>query len=157
MISALLDRYIAGAELPAKAIAGLTTEELNSHPVAGKWSVQQVIAHLVDSDTIGADRMKRIAAMPRPLLIGYDESAFADAFAQDRVDPKLACDLFRVSRLHTAALFRHLPDAAWDRWGVHSERGKVVLRDMLKDYCDHLDHHLRFIDEKRRALGKPAR
>ncbi|MEX2219573.1 MAG: DinB family protein [Phycisphaerales bacterium] len=154
MITTLIDRYVAGADAPAKAIAGLSAEELNSHPVPGKWSVQQVIAHLVDSDLIASDRMKRIAAMPRPLLIGYDETAFAAAFAQDRIDPKLACELFRLNRLHTAALLRALPPEAFERWGIHSERGKVTLRELLNDYSGHLEHHLRFIEEKRRAMGK---
>jgi hypothetical protein len=151
----LLDRYTAGAELPARAIAGLSREELLSHPVPGTWSVQQVIAHIVDSDLIASDRMKRIAAMDRPLLIGYDEAAFARVLAQDRIDPARACELFRLNRLHTADLLRPLPPEAWDRWGVHNEKGKVTLGAMLEDYCGHLDHHLKFVDEKRRAMGKP--
>lgn len=156
-IATTLDRYVAGADVPARTIAGLTRDELLSHPVPGTWSVQQVIAHVVDSDLIAGDRMKRIAAMDRPLLIGYDETAFAKTLAQDRIDLGRACELFRLNRLHTADLLRPLPPEAWDRWGVHNEKGKVTLRAMLEDYCNHLDHHVKFIDAKRKALGKPLR
>jgi uncharacterized damage-inducible protein DinB len=157
MISHVLDRYTSGASLPSQLIAGLTRDELLAHPIANTWSIQQVIAHVVDSDLIASDRMKRIAAMDRPLLIGYDESAFAKMLPQDRIDPARACELFRLNRLHTADLLRPLPAEAWDRWGVHNEKGKVTLRAMLEDYCDHLDHHAMFIHDKRRALCKPLR
>lgn len=154
-ISGLIDRYLAGADVPLKAIAGLSPEELLAHPVPGTWSIQQVIAHLVDSDMIASDRMKRIAAMERPLLIGYDETAFAKMLPQDQIDSKSACELFRLNRVFTVSLLRPLPPAAFERWGVHSERGKVTLGGLLEDYTNHVDHHMKFINEKRRALGKP--
>jgi hypothetical protein len=154
-ILSVIDRYVEGAEIPARSIVGLSRDELLSHPVPSTWSVQQVIAHVVDSDLIASDRMKRIAAMDRPLLIGYDEAAFARVLPQDRIDPARACELFRLNRLHTADLLRPLSPEAWERWGVHSEKGKVTLAAMLEDYCNHLDHHVRFIDAKRKALGKP--
>jgi hypothetical protein len=38
---------------------------------------------------------------------------------------------------------------------VHNERGKLTLPQMVAGYIDHLEHHLRFLREKRKALGKP--
>jgi hypothetical protein len=154
MIKDAIDRYEAGAAEPARAIKGLSREELNAFPVPGTWSVQQVIVHLMDSDLIGADRMKRIAAMERPLLIGYDESAFMATLHPERVDAAGAAEVFRLNRVLTAAVMRSLPKEAFERWGVHNEKGKVTLLHMLEDYCEHLDHHLKFVAEKRKKLGK---
>ena len=53
------------------------------------------------------------------------------------------------------SVLRRLPEASASRFGIHSERGKVTLLELLKGYADHLDHHLKFLYEKRRALGKP--
>ena len=55
----------AAATIPAAGIRGLTAQELNSFPVPGTWSVQQVIFHLMDSDLICSDRMKRVIAWIR--------------------------------------------------------------------------------------------
>jgi hypothetical protein len=118
------------------------------------WSVRQVVVHLMDSDLIGADRMKRIAAMERPLLIGYDESAFMRALHPERVDAAMAAEVFRLNRVLTGAVLRSLPEGAFSRWGVHNEKGKVTLAEMLEGYCGHLEHHLRFVAEKRRAMGR---
>ena len=154
MDRSIIERYASGAILPAKAIEGMSKSDLLAAPVPGRWSTQQVIMHLMDSDLIGADRMKRVIAEERPLLLRYDESAFARSLFYDRLDAALACEVFEKNRRLMAAVLRLLPDDAFTRTGVHSERGLETLGDLVTGYADHLDHHLRFIQEKRRALGK---
>jgi hypothetical protein len=50
-----------------------------------------------------------------------------------------------------ALILRSLPDSAWARVGVHTERGLVTLEQMN----EHIPHHVKFIHEKRQALGLP--
>src|SRR5713101_184661 len=151
----LIECYAAGAAVPGEAIRGLTAAELNAFPVPGTWSIQQIIIHLMDSDLIGSDRMKRVAAenIP-PQLIGYDETAFAKNLHYDKLDPVQACEVFRLNRLLTATVLRNLPESAFERHGMHSERGKETLAELVKIYVDHVDHHMKFIREKRKLLGK---
>jgi hypothetical protein len=152
----LIEQYAAGASQPAQAIAGLTHQQLNAFPVPGTWSIQQIVLHLMDSDLIGADRMKRVAAEDRPpTLIGYDESAFARGLYYDQLDPQLACDVFAKNRLLTAEILKRLPVSAFDRTGNHNEHGEMTLAELVKTYVEHLDHHLKFIREKRKLLGCP--
>jgi hypothetical protein len=152
----LIDQYVAGADVPAKAIAGLEKAELLAFPVPGTWSIQQIILHLMDSDLIASDRMKRVAAEDRPpTLIGYDETAFAKNLAYDHVSARDAAEVFRLNRLITAELLRRLPTSAFKRVGHHNERGDVTLEGLLETYVGHVDHHLKFIREKRKLLGKP--
>ncbi len=150
-----IDEYASGAALPARAIAGLTREDLNAHPVPGTWSIQEIVLHLMDSDLIGADRMKRVAAEERPLIIGYNETLFTKHLGYDRLDPRLACEVFEKNRQITAAMLRNLPESAFARTGVHNEKGTVTLDGLVKGYVDHLNHHLRVLYEKRKLLGKP--
>lgn len=152
----LIKRYTAGGKQLASAIAGLTHEELNAFSVPGTWSIQQIVLHIMDSDLIGADRMKRVAAEDKPpTLIGYDESAFARGLFYHELDPRLACELFERNRQLTAEILRRLPDQAYERTGFHNEHGQMTLAQLLETYVGHLDHHLKFLYEKRRLLGKP--
>lgn len=151
----LIDQYKRDATLPAKAIAGLTAAELNSFPIEGTWSIQQVILHLLDSDLVGSDRMKRVIAEPNPTLLAYDESLFAKHLNYDQLDPALACEIFRLNRHMMAAILRKLPDEAFERTGNHTERGVESLAMLVEGYVDHLQHHLKFIREKRAKLGIP--
>jgi hypothetical protein len=152
----LIERYAAGANKLGPAIAGLSREQLNAFPVPGTWSIQQIVLHLMDSDLIGSDRMKRVAAEEKPpTLIGYDESAFARGLFYEDLDPRLACEVFQKNRLLTAEVLRRLPEAAFARTGHHNEHGCVSLADLVETYVGHLDHHLKFVHEKRRLLGSP--
>jgi uncharacterized damage-inducible protein DinB len=151
----LIDRYSAGASVPGEAIRGLTAAELNAFPVPGTWSVQQIVMHLLDSDLIASDRMKRVIAEDMPTLLAYDETAFAKRLPYDKLDPTQACELFRLNRLFTAAILRLLPEETFERAGMHTERGRETLAHLVQDYSEHLDHHMKFLREKRKLLGKP--
>lgn len=154
-IQSMIDRFEAGAPLPGRSIRGLSREQLLAFPVPGTWSIQQIVVHLMDSDLIGTDRMKRVAAEKNPLLIGYDESAFIRELHPEVVDAAAACEVFRLNRELTTRVLRALPTSAWAKRGVHNENGIKTLPDLVRGYADHLDGHLRHVDDKRRMLGAP--
>ena len=153
-IRAQIDRYESDAAAPGRAIAGLTDAELKAFPVPGTWSIQQLVMHLMDSDVIASDRMKRIIAQDNPLIAAYDETAFSKNLFYDKLDAKLACQIFEQNRRMTAALLRLLPESAFQRAGNHTERGRLTLADILQMYVDHVPHHMKFLHAKRAALGK---
>jgi len=148
----LTDRFIAQADDLRRWCDGLSDMQLDAHAVPGAWSMRQLVVHMLDSDLAAGHRMKRIAAESFPLLIAYDETAFA-ATLYKAVDVALACDLFRLNRLHTGEVLRALPDAAFQRSGIHNQRGRVTLAEMVALYVHHMDHHAPFAAAKRAALG----
>jgi hypothetical protein len=151
----IIELYAQGASTLRKGVAGLTKEELNSFPVPGTWSIQQIVLHLTDSDLVASDRMKRVIAMEKPLLIGYDETAFSKNLFYEEQDVQLASELFEKNRLLTAEILRRLPDSAFERVGQHNERGEISLAQFVSGYVDHLAHHMKFLHEKRALLSKP--
>ena len=151
----LIEGYAAGADVLGKSIQGLDRKELLAFPIPGTWSIQQIVLHIMDSDLIASDRMKRVAAEDHPTLIGYNETAFAKTLAYDHIPAKDACEVFRLNRQITAELLRRLPDTAFQKTGLHNERGELTLEHLVSGYIEHLDHHLKFIKEKRKLLGKP--
>jgi len=154
---AALDTFAAGGDRLTRAIAGLAPPDFKAFPIPGTWSIQQIVVHMMDSDLVGCDRLKRLAAMDRPLLIGYDENAFARILPYDSLDPAECVRAFALNRSITAQMLRPLSDEAFVRWGIHNERGKVSLGDMIVGYCDHLEHHLAHLLRKRELLGKPIK
>ncbi len=150
----LIERYSAEAAELGKSIAGLAPEDLLAFPVPGTWSIQQIVLHIVDSDLVLSDRIKRVIAEDKPLLIGFDETKFAARLHYDVQDPAVACDLLVKNRQLMTSILRKLPDDAFERVGIHTERGKVTLADLLLNAVNHLQHHLKFVREKRALLGK---
>ncbi len=155
MHEALIQRYLAGADLPQRGLRGLTREQLTTFPIPGTWSIQQILWHLSDSDLIASDRMKRVIAEDNPLLVGYDQTRFSQRLPYHDLDPAIACELFRLNRLVTAETLRRLPAEAFQRTGVHNERGKLTLLDLVNMYVDHVQNHMKSVEQKRALLGNP--
>ncbi len=149
----LLDNYLAGVQTLRQAVTGMSREQAKARPVAGKWSTLEVVCHLADFDPILADRMKRVIALDRPALIGADENRFAVALCyQDReLEEELA--VIELTRKQMARVLRTLQDEALGRVGVHNERGPLTLEQILTSATNHIPHHVKFIHEKRKAMG----
>ncbi len=149
----MIESYLAGIQTLRQAVAGLTPEQLLARPVPGKWSTLEVVCHLADFEPILADRMKRIIAEDRPTLLGADEKHFAAALAYHQRDVEEELSLIERTRSQLARILRTLPVEALGRIGTHNERGPRTLEQMLTSAIGHIPHHIKFIEEKRRALG----
>lgn len=149
----LIDNFLAGPKTLRQAVAGLSREQLLARPVPGKWSTLEVVCHLADFDPILADRMKRVIAEDRPTLLGADEKRFAAALAYHERDLEEELTIIERTRQQLARILRTLPAEALNRVGVHNERGPLTLEKLLTTATNHIPHHVKFIIEKRRALG----
>ena len=150
----VIDDYAAcGAQL-RQAVAGLSPSDLSARPGPGTWSIHEVIVHLADSDSISVDRMKRILTEDNPTLLYADETAYVDRLFTHDQSLEDALTLFDVNRRQFARVLRKLPNEAFAREGTHNRRGVVTLGEMVRDYVEHVDHHLKFVREKRARLGK---
>ncbi len=95
--------------------------ELEAHRYASdKWSVREVVGHIIDTERIFAHRAFSFARADAATLPGMDQDDYmAASNAAVRPLAELAAELEAVRR-STLALFRGLPDAAWTRSGVAS-------------------------------------
>jgi uncharacterized damage-inducible protein DinB len=152
----MIASYLDGPRLLREAVRGMSREQMRARPVAGKWSTLEVVCHLADFEPIYADRMKRVIAEERPTLMGADEKHFTAALAYHERDAEEELALIAYTRAQMARILRTLPAEALQRAGVHSERGPVTLEQLLSLVTNHVPHHVRFIDEKRQALGLSA-
>jgi hypothetical protein len=146
----LAERYLQalGSDDPIEALraaparlrdlaGGLSRSELRAAPAPGKWSVHQVLAHLADGEIVLGARMRFVAAMDRPVLVGYDQDAFVAALGYDEVESEELVEAFAQVRALNVALLERLPDAAFARVGLHSERGEESLSTLVHLYAGH--------------------
>ena len=146
--------YESGPAKLREACSGLGAAALNRRIGPGEWSIMENAVHLLDSDLASTHRMRRIVAEENPLLVSYDENAFIARLPCDRDDLAEVLDLFEANRRFTARWLRTLPTEAFLRTGIHTQRGKVTLLQIVEIYANHVDHHLRFVAEKRRNLPR---
>ena len=152
-IEAAIASYESGPAKLRAACAGLDAAQLNRRIGPGEWSILENAVHLLDSDLASTHRKRRIVAEESPLLVAYDENAFIARLPSDRADLAEVLDLFEANRRFTARWLRTLPPEAFERTGVHTQRGKVTLLQIVQIYAHHVDHHLAFVAKKRTNMG----
>jgi len=151
---ALIEEYLSGPGLLRRAVSGMTREQLLARPIAGKWSMQEVVCHLADYEPIYADRMKRVIALKEPELHKGDPGLFAAHLNYDRRDVDEELVLIEITRKQMARILRALKPEDFQRQGGHSRDGVLTLEVLLQRITAHIPHHVRFIEEKKRAMGK---
>ncbi|MCE5309420.1 MAG: DinB family protein [Acidobacteriales bacterium] len=155
-IEELLERFRRGPELVAVAMIGAAGSEVDYVPAPGAWSVRQIMAHLADSEMVGADRFRRVIAEDNPTLMVYDQDAWAAKLDYARRKPSHSMETFRRTRADNYELLKGLPEEAFARIGTHSERGKMMLLDVVRMYADHAEGHANQL-RKTRAAFKSAK
>ena len=143
-------------EMPSalsRAIEGLSPQQLRQSEAPGKWSINQILQHLADSELVGSWRMRLIVAQDRPPLTGYDQDLWAERLNYRDGDPEEALERFSVLRRATMTLLDRATPDDLERVGVHSERGDESLGHLRRLYAGHDLLHLRQIARVRGVVA----
>ena len=154
MDAKVIEDYEKGGDDLRMAVRGLEREDLVAFPVPGKWSIQQVVIHLLDSELVIADRIKRVIAEEKPSLLAFDENRWVKNLFYDEQSVDDAVTIVELNRRNLAQVLKKLPAEAFKRTGIHNERGPQTLEDLITHAVNHLKHHIKFIVDKREKMGK---
>ena len=148
-LETLLERFRRGAELLAATVSGMSGSECDFSPAPGKWSARQIVAHLADTELVVAVRMRRTIAEDTPNISAFDQDRWATAldYGERRMSDSL--DLLRAVRMANFELLRGLPETAFARKAIHSQRGEITLMDLLSTYTQHVENHAKQIEKIR--------
>jgi DinB superfamily len=96
--------------------------------------------------------MKRVIALKEPELLKGDPELFAAHLTYDQRDVEEELALVELTRKQMTRILRALTPEDFQRKGGHSRDGALTLENLLQRITAHIPHHVRFIEEKRRAL-----
>jgi uncharacterized damage-inducible protein DinB len=113
----------------------------------GKWTVKQVLGHLIDSERIFSYRALCVARNEANPLPGFEQDDYVAAGAFNERPLNNLLDEFRAARLSTIALFQNLPEQAWLRQGT-ANKCRVTVRGVAFHAAGHCAHHLKILREK---------
>ncbi|MBL8751342.1 MAG: putative metal-dependent hydrolase [Planctomycetes bacterium] len=135
------------------AVRGLDAAQLDTPYRAGGWTLRQVVHHVADSHVNAYVRCKlTLTEKAPPPIKAYDEAAWAQL--ADANGP-IGSSLLIVQSIHDRWVhcLRSLPEKAFTRTCVHSERGVMTLDDLVALYAWHGSHHVAHITSLRLAKG----
>ena len=128
-------------------ILSLTVEQLKSRYAEGKWTVKEILAHIVDDERIYAYRALRFARNDKTELPGFEQDDYAIHSGANERDIKDILKEFATVRRATISLFEGFDSEALLRAGVAD--GKVMsVRAAAYHIAGHELHHINIIKER---------
>ncbi|WP_291403152.1 DinB family protein [Daejeonella sp.] len=124
------------------------SEEKASYAYAeGKWTIKEVIGHVIDTERIMSYRALRFARQDSTALPGFDENDyvkyahFADRSLQSLVDE------FIVVRKSTMYLLNSFNELELNQSGISNDR-PISVRALIYILAGHVNHHQRILKER---------
>lgn len=126
----------------AALIANASDRQLTTRPSQTKWSIAEILAHLAEDEIATAWRYRQMVEHSGIALSGFDQDLwarmgdYASRVAQDSLD------LFRLLRSVNLQFLQQLAPEQWECFGIHAERGRITVRDLVAHMAGHDANHV---------------
>ena len=135
------------AALRAK-LHSISDTDLRKRPAPEKWSILEQVVHLSDVEIAVGYRVRAILGAEDGIPIqGFDQDKWQAAFNYKGRTLDSALNAYEAARKNNVELYRSLSEAQWNKFGIHSERGKETVRDVVVLNAGHDVNHMRQIDQ----------
>jgi hypothetical protein len=133
----------------------LTQQLLNKIPeekgafayAPGKWTIKEVLCHMIDTERILCYRALRFARNDQTVLPGFEENDYApEANADNRSVVSIGEEMNRL-RLTTIDLYRSFSPVMLDRQGM-ANNSALSVRNLGFIISGHETHHRKILTER---------
>lgn len=113
----------------------------------GKWTLKEVISHLIDGERVFSYRLLRISRGDRTPIAGFDQDPYvAESGANDVSVADLVAELTLLRRANIH-LLKNLKPEAWSRMGTASDAA-ISVRALAYILAGHIAHHLGIVRDR---------
>ena len=129
----------------------LGKKAVRRRPEPGKWTIAEILAHLADAEVVGSWRIRQILGADGAPIQAYDQNVWAKTFRYKDRDPGQSLKVFRVLRENNLLLLKSVPRRLWENHGMHAERGKETIAQVVRMFAGHDLNHLQQIERIAKA------
>lgn len=132
-----------------KLILSLPEEKLYFRYAKDKWTIKEILVHLIDDERIYVYRALRFARNDKTELPGFDEKLYAKYSDANTRSLKSIFTEYEAVRNATIAFFENVPEEALLRTGIaEGIENKRTVRAYLYHIAGHELQHIKTIKEK---------
>ena len=143
---AILDVLASGLRETVALLRSIPEERGDHRYAPDKWSVKEVVGHVIDAERVFAYRALRFARNDATPLPGFEQDDYIPAGRFGARTLRDLADELEAVRQSTLHLFRHLDEPALLRHGVASEN-PVSVRALAYIIAGHEAHHRKVLRE----------
>lgn len=128
-------------------LKSIPEDKTNYRYAEGKWSIKEIIGHLIDTERVMAYRALAISRNEKQSLPGFDENDYIrEANYSIRIFSELIDELRKV-RETNLLMFKSFTEEMLERRGVANNL-EVTVRAILFIIAGHELHHLNVLKER---------
>ena len=143
----LLKHLADNLEMVKSFVSSLPEEKLLHRYAPGKWTIKEILVHIIDDERIYAYRALCFARNDKTELPGFEQDEYTlYSNANDRSIENIMQEYEAVRRA-TIALYKGLDKTALMREGIANEN-KATVRALGYHIAGHELHHINIIKEK---------
>jgi uncharacterized damage-inducible protein DinB len=128
-------------------LSNISESQAEMRYAPGKWSIKELIGHVIDTERIFGYRALRFARNDQTPLPGFEQDDYARNASVDDYPLRDLAGEFSYVRQSNLCLFRHLSPEAWQRSGTASGN-QVSVRALAYIIAGHELHHRAILREK---------
>jgi uncharacterized damage-inducible protein DinB len=130
-----------------KFVASIPKARLLHRYAEGKWTIKEILGHVVDDERIYVYRALRFARNDSTELPGFDQDYYAQYSEANQRDIEDLLNEFNLVRQSTITFFNSLDGAALMRTGV-AEGNRASVRALAYHIAGHELRHMKIIKER---------
>lgn len=152
-LSELSDQLLQSASRDRHWLLGLGEAIVRHKPSADRWTIAEVIGHLVDSASNNHQRFIRAQEADELVFPKYDQNSWAARNDYASAEWESLVELWYHYNVQLVRVIRAMPDSQLSTPCAIGENEPCSLEFLITDYVDHLQHHL---DRIRERVGDDA-
>ena len=137
----------SNAEKSHHFLTAIPGEKWDFRYAEGKWSIKEMVQHMIDAERIFAYRALCIARGEKQSLPGFDENTYAAVSGADKRNKQELVDEFATVRKATELLFRSFTDEQLGMTGM-ANNNTVSVNGIGYIMAGHVLHHLNILRER---------
>lgn len=128
-------------------LSGIREEQSMHRYAEGKWSIKELLLHIIDTERIFVNRAVRIARGDKTMLPGYDENTYAANSGADARSFASLVSEYKLQRASTLAFFGGVDELSRTLIG-NASGGPISVRALGYMLAGHEIHHQKVIVER---------
>ncbi len=136
------------AEETAAKLKLLDNDLVTKKPAPNKWSIKEILGHLIDSAVNNHHRFVRAQAVDDFEFPDYQQDFWVSSQSYNSSPWNELVELWKLYNQHLSHVIYHVPDEKLNCMCRIGKNSPITLEKLISEYIPHMKHHLKQIEDR---------
>ena len=134
----------------------LDNETASKRPGADKWTLKEIVGHLIDSASNNQQRFVRLQIVDELVFPGYgkDNSKWLEIEKYNELNFSDIILLWKQYNVLIGNIIKEVDESKLGNYWSKSDGDKITLKDLMIDYVRHLKDHIKHFEETLEEIAR---